>query len=381
MALNIALYANLGRTLTPCSGVGRHCNEVGLVLAKREGVEVEFLTSHKNINSRGQLPSNAPLGSLPLKPHKMSTSGSEKYRKLFGRPQFDSIIAPKTNWLYSPHDTRLISHRVPTAITIHDARIFEPHLAPKSPKQVMENSIMKYWTQKACEEAKLVFTVSDYSRKRLAKLLNLPLDKFISIGNGYNSFSGMSLAQNSPNNSDLFSPPPRIVYTGGIRYLKGGDTLISFAKALLAEQPEFIIDCIGGPDDPTLRKAAEALPNIQFHGFVGDERYKYLLQRALTLYFPSRYEGFGIPVIEAMSLGTPVIVSEKTSLPEIVGDAGLICSANDIALAVSFVSQLSKSVDFYKNWQSKGYQHCEKFTWDKVADKIIQALKGTSESC
>ncbi len=114
---------------------------------------------------------------------------------------------------------------------------------------------------------------------------------------------------------------------------------------------------------------------IHLTGYIDDADKGALYAGALALVFPSLYEGFGFPVLEAMSCGTPVIASNTSSLPELVGDAGLLVDPLNIEAIAAVMSQLSDDETLCQNFRQRGYQQVEKFTWATAAAQLLNALE------
>ncbi|MCU0512510.1 MAG: glycosyltransferase family 4 protein [Anaerolineae bacterium] len=115
--------------------------------------------------------------------------------------------------------------------------------------------------------------------------------------------------------------------------------------------------------------------NIHLTGYVDDADKPALYAGALALLFPSLYEGFGFPVLEAMHCGTPVIASSTSSLPELVGDAGLLVnpqSVNDIAAALDLIGWHGA---LRRELRQKGFRQAEKFTWEATARQALAVLE------
>lgn len=114
------------------------------------------------------------------------------------------------------------------------------------------------------------------------------------------------------------------------------------------------------------------LDNIAFLGFVTDEQREWLYAHAVAMVYPSVYEGFGLPVLEAMQYGTPVITYKNTSIHEIAGDAVLY--ANDALSIMHYTEQLLTDAALRSKCQQLGRQQAAKFGWDRTAQKIIDIL-------
>ena len=113
---------------------------------------------------------------------------------------------------------------------------------------------------------------------------------------------------------------------------------------------------------------------IIFTGFVDDEDIAALYSDALCFIYLSRYEGFGLPPLEAMACGTPVICSNNSSLPEVVGDAGLMFDADDIESVVKALDNISSSERYRDKLINKGFERARQFSWDRCARIIEDTL-------
>ena len=115
--------------------------------------------------------------------------------------------------------------------------------------------------------------------------------------------------------------------------------------------------------------------DIVFTGYVSDDELMELYRNASACVFPSKYEGFGLPVLEAMDLGAPVIAFNNSSIPEVAGDAAVLCKNER-----EFVSGIEKVVTdkhFKEEIIKRGYKQVNKFTWEKTAKETLDVLERT----
>ena len=115
--------------------------------------------------------------------------------------------------------------------------------------------------------------------------------------------------------------------------------------------------------------------NIIFTGYVSEEEVPLLMSGAHVFVFPSLYEGFGMPPLEAMACGTPVVTSNAASLPEVVGDAGICVDPFDVEQIASNVERLLYDEDEYKRFRKEGLRRVEQFDWHKIALRFNEKLK------
>ncbi|RME48290.1 MAG: glycosyltransferase family 1 protein [Chloroflexi bacterium] len=110
---------------------------------------------------------------------------------------------------------------------------------------------------------------------------------------------------------------------------------------------------------------------VRFLGFVRDEDLPALYNAAAILAMPSLYEGFGLPVLEAMACGTPVVTSNVSSLPEVAGDAALLVSPRDVAGLSDALCRLLTDWDLQARLRQRGLAQAQKFTWQKAAEAVL----------
>jgi glycosyltransferase involved in cell wall biosynthesis len=118
------------------------------------------------------------------------------------------------------------------------------------------------------------------------------------------------------------------------------------------------------------RSAGVILP-----GFVSQEDLPVLFRQALVLVYPSLYEGFGLPPLEAMACGTPVITSDTTSLPEAVGEAGLQVDPTDVQAIAAALERLLGDVSLQKRLRQAGMERARRFTWARTAQRLLALLE------
>jgi glycosyltransferase involved in cell wall biosynthesis len=111
-------------------------------------------------------------------------------------------------------------------------------------------------------------------------------------------------------------------------------------------------------------------------GFVSDAELKSLYENAGCLVFPSLYEGFGLPPLEAMYCGCPVIASARTSIPEVCGDAAMYCDATSADDIAAKIAHMMSDADLRRNYRAMGLRHAREFRWEGSAQKVLEILYG-----
>ena len=116
------------------------------------------------------------------------------------------------------------------------------------------------------------------------------------------------------------------------------------------------------------------VPNVYLPGYIDEADKGALYAGAVALVFPSLYEGFGFPVIEAMHCGTPVITSSTSSLPELAGDAAILVNPEEVYTIADALEDVASNEGLRQSLREKGYAQAAKFTWEKAAEQAMAAL-------
>jgi glycosyltransferase involved in cell wall biosynthesis len=117
---------------------------------------------------------------------------------------------------------------------------------------------------------------------------------------------------------------------------------------------------------------------VLFIGYVADDDKASLLSGARALVYPSLYEGFGFPILEAMACGTPVLTSNVSSLPEVAGDAALLVDPLDVDAIAEGMSRLITDDELRVTLVEKGYAQFRKFSWANAAREVLQVLEAVA---
>jgi glycosyltransferase involved in cell wall biosynthesis len=271
--------------------------------------------------------------------------------------------------LFSPANTGPFSY-ANQALTWHDAAVFA---VPEAYSRAFR---AKYWVifKSLARRARLLLTDSRFSQRELARYLGLPLEKFQVILLG-----GDHLAQVESDPTIL----TRLGLTHGNYFLtvasqsrhKNFAAVIQAARSL----PESEFLAVGGSFSQVFQ-ADEPLqlpPNLRLPGYLTDAEIKALYEHALAYLFPSFYEGFGLPVLEALNSDCPVICSSAASLPEVAGDAALYFDPRDATSLVTVLQRFLTDPTLRLQLQSRGRQQAEGFSWEKTARQTLDALRST----
>jgi glycosyltransferase involved in cell wall biosynthesis len=369
--MRIAAYIHPDRANNP-TGVGKHIINMVSGLAKFPGFDVSVMATSRELEGGLRISGNGPLANLPVLPIAWSRSILERFWEFTNRPKPENW-AKGADWIYCPGETPIAKGRTPLAVTLHDAHFFEPSLAGANSQAYRMR--WQWLAQLIARRADLLLTVSEFSKARFIKYLNVPPEKIAVVYNGVEDH--FFVPQDRAYMMDV--ERPYLLVVGGLNARKNASAVLAIT-AVLRELGSNITTRIVGNDLSGLDGQAHLHPNLEMLGYVTDEQLKELLGRSVALLFPSLYEGFGIPAVEAMAVGTPAVVSRSAALPEVVGDAGVYIDPADVRASARTILKLMTDVAFRGKLIEKGRMRAECFRWTACVERLAKALKECARS-
>ncbi len=274
------------------------------------------------------------------------------------------MIAHRSRWVYSPgfNAPLLGLHRY--VLTVHDLNHID------IPGQgFLKRLYYRVVLKRACRQAARVLTVSEFSRRRILDWSGLPEEQVVNVGNGVGADFTLEGPRFSPGYSYFLCVSNRKAHKNEERMFR------AFA---IADIDPAIKLLVSGEPTPELLNLAKLLglgDRIVFMGRVNDEDLAARYRGAVGLLLVSLYEGFGLPIVEAMSCGTPVITSGVTAMPEIASDAALLVnprSVEEIAMAISDIASDKGGVT--ARLCRRGLERARDFSWEAVAGRVFEQL-------
>ncbi len=263
-----------------------------------------------------------------------------------------------------------------TVVTIHDCI----HL--RFP-QYLPNRLAHWYAQVflagAARKASRVITVSEASKRDIIHFLHTPASKVEVVYNGFDERLTSPSPEDEARVRDRFQlDAPFVLYAGNIKPHKNVDRLIE-AFAQLRQRGMTSVKLLIIGDDiskySNLRRLVhrhQLHQQVRFLGFVSTDTLAALYQLAQVFVFPSLYEGFGLPPLEAMANGTPVITSNVSSLPEVVGDAALLIDPLDSESLADAMYRVLNEPDLRADLVRRGHERVKAFSWDRSVERTHQ---------
>ncbi len=293
-----------------------------------------------------------PLGSHPAAP----LDAWRLTRALRGLTRDDLFFSPGYN---SP-----LSCASPFILTIHDLNhIYCPENSSVS-KRLYYATILK----RACHRAANIVTVSEFTRTQIVKWSGVPPEKVLNVGCGVDP-------SYQPGGATYELPFPYLLCVSNRKRHKNEVRLVdAFARASIAAEIHLVFT---GELTADLRDCTErnnVTSRVDFVGAVSEEKLPSLYRSAEALVFPSLFEGFGLPVLEAMASGTPVVTSNVTAMPETAGGAALLVDPTSVEQITAAMEQIASDTALRDQLRELGLARAAQFSWARTTTRVHELL-------
>jgi glycosyltransferase involved in cell wall biosynthesis len=289
------------------------------------------------------------------------------------------------DWIYCPKEQPVAVRRARLAVTVHDVLSFEPATNWGNGRTSLRTRLMwRFVMSRLLKRAHLIAAVSHFTRDRLVELFGSSLaERIVVIGNGVDPifFAPASADDASVLNRYGVSEGGYLLAVGGLNRRKGGDVLLGIGARLGRAGADLQILVCGASHDVDLfqrlanhQREDPTFP-LRLAGYVADRDLAALYRHSKALLFPSRYEGFGIPLAEAMAAGTPVICSNIPALVETAGGVAVTVAAWNPDDWVDAITQLCHCGSACNELIRRGRHRAAELTWDSCGRRLADAMK------
>lgn len=298
-------------------------------------------------------------------------------------PLWEQIALPravakvKPDLLHCTSNTAPIHLSVPLVLTLHDIIFFEKRQSSsKSLYQEMGWYYRKFVVPRILNNCRRIITVSNFERNRILNTLNLPDSLVKTIYNGYNPYFSPKPKQPEIinkyidkeeflfflGNTDPKKNTPRVLKAYSL-YLKSSSCK---RPLLIADLKEDIIDTILKEE-----KIEEIKPYLYLPGYIPNKDLAAIYNGAFAFLYPSLRESFGIPMLESMACGTPVIASNTSAMPEVAGEQGILINPYDEHDISAKLIELENNPAYYSEQVYYGLERVKLFSWKKTAEATL----------
>ncbi|OGY47822.1 MAG: hypothetical protein A3J62_01310 [Candidatus Buchananbacteria bacterium RIFCSPHIGHO2_02_FULL_38_8] len=269
-----------------------------------------------------------------------------------------------------------LSKKCKQVLVVHDLS-FELYPEFFTPKKKLWHKLIN--ARKLCREADIIVAISENTKNDIINLYNVGVEKIKTVNPGISDLFFQSIREEDKirikekyNLADDY-----VFYLGNLEPRKNLEALIKAFAELKNQQIKLVI---AGGEAWKYKKIYKLWQNspvrkrIKFLGYIDAADRPFLYAAAKIFVYPSIYEGFGLPPIEAMACGTPVITSFSSSLPEAVSDAGLLIDPNNYKELAQTIDELLNNPLLINQLSKKGLQRSKQFSWDNSAKKILEII-------
>jgi glycosyltransferase involved in cell wall biosynthesis len=254
-----------------------------------------------------------------------------------------------------------------------------------SPAQRLKSRIMHSIARRIVQNAIMTISISEQTKKDIMKHYQISSDKIRVVPLAVEQrYFQKCIPEDILNFRSRYQLPESfILYVGGIDPRKNVNIIFQTMKTLIETGQHCPILVFAGRIEqereyPEMMKFIRTLGIehlVKFLGYVPDEDLPLLYQSSITFVYPSRYEGFGLPILQAMAAGTPVITTKLSSIPEVAGDAALYIDPDDPATLIQALQALQTNNDLRSSLIVSGKQQAGKFSWKRTANETIDVYR------
>lgn len=352
----------------PRTGIGQYLTELILALGSDPSLELEFF---HGVGWGRSLPQTAIPGYNRWSAWAKRIPGAYCLRRIIEQQRFNQGLAAKPIDVYHEPSLWPLNFEGPMVMTLHDlTHVHYPQTQPANRLAEIEKRVVP-----AMARARFILTDSQFVAEEAQRHYGIPAERFKVAPLGYaNRFHPRSLAHVRPVVQPLGVEPGAYLLCVGTLEPRKNLLLALRAHALLPEavRRRYPLLIVGVPgwrqaDFATEMNAALASGFVRLLGYLDDDALAILLAGARMLLFPSFYEGFGLPVLEAMASGVPVLLSPGSALLEVAGEAGVYVDARDPTAWCERILQLIEDEDEWQSRRTNGLLQAKRFSWAQCA--------------
>ena len=365
----------------PLTGIGRYTYELAKQLQLQKDLELKLFANGTlvlGLSKHGEAKAKRNIVARLRMQLRKSNLVTRVYRTLVGIRSQIALRSHREAIFHGPgfYLPKFSGHSV---ATFHDLSIFTwAHCHPPERVRFMQREL-----KLTIQRASLLITDSEYTRQEIANYFGYPLDKIrtVPLACSPDFHPRDAIKTNSILNKFGLAHDGYTLYAGTIEPRKNIESLLD-AYAMLpdvirARWPLVLVGYRGWRSEVLHQRIEAAVTAgwVRYLGYVVNDDLPILFSGARLFVFPSHYEGFGLPVLEAMASGVPVVCSNSSSLPEVAGGAALMCDALDVDKLTQLIAFGLEDESWRVGAVAKGLAQSSKFSWERCAKETIEVYR------
>ncbi len=303
----------------------------------------------------------------------------------FAYPDWEQIALPfavnkhEVDLLHCTANTAPLFCNKPLVLTLHDIIYLENLSFSGSAYQNFGNLYRRWVVPGVIHKCDAIITVSEFEKENITEALKIPAEKVHVVYNAANPVFRVYEDRNLLNNiADKYALPKEfILFFGNTAPKKNTQRVLQayaqYAKRVIDPIPLVVTDC----DKPYITRlleeanAVDLLSRIILPGYVSFEDMPYLYNLATLFLYPSLRESFGMPILESMQCGTPVITSSTSAMPEIAGEDAMLVDPYHPEQIANAIDKLLSDNNLYKSKVKHGFEQAARFSWKNAAQQVL----------
>jgi glycosyltransferase involved in cell wall biosynthesis len=372
--MNVLAYVHL-RNIHHSTGAGRVARNLVEAIHLQPGVQLRVLADR---NDHARLPADIgqPWASVQYALFDRDTSRQQARWLLLRRPHAQRYWT-EAHITFCAGESFVPKGRSRLAVTAHDAAYFESGVHPTGAAAWKQRWKWRYLYSVLGTHADMIHTVSAFSAERLAHFFPALRNRIRVVHNAVTP----TFFQRPADGGVPFlarhglAHRPYIHVPGGLNFRKNAHLILETWPLIARERPDLLLVVTGHVHEPYRTLAAQYSDSIRLLGFTSDDELREVYHGALLTWFPSRYEGFGLPVLESMACGTPVISSNTAAIPEITQGHALLLPIDQVQAHRDAVIDLAGDAARRERMRVAGTRHAAGFTWQRAGENITQMFR------